>query len=784
MTTTADLERVFKAGTVAYQSGDYERAITAFLKLSRTINSTYRTKAGMGLVRTYIAQQDWPRARAHCQKIRQSSAASVQQWAADTLVTIDSHTVPPNDVPHTATVSVPSFSAPNLSGFQPIGPVSPTSVTKLTVRADSRAAAADEPVVSIFHYAYLNGEESPVQPAVEEPIVMAEKDSELPAAPPVCEWAHTERLSKGRSLGKLKRGKLWIAQIAGAIALYALLLYLMRSAIALTNSCLQFVDQLLPIEIRQLPESYSDRAWFPLGLLVALVVAAPWLWDLNLRLSEGRQAFSNQNLRVYSPEAAMLLRTHCHRRQWPFPTLWKLPTEVPLIFSYGWLPRNARLVISEGLLTQLEADEIAALVGYEVAHWGSGYWPLLSAQGLLLQLFHQIYWQLALWGNQQPKKLRLAAGVLANLSYSLFWLIRLPALWIARLRTYYGDRTATELTGNPNGLARALLKLSSGLAASVERQQYTPAVIESVALLLPVSADLARYRLYGDLPLDQLFAWDGLNPMRSWMSLSDAHPPLGDRLTLLTAYAQHWQLEHPQMQAAVLSRRRKALSSQDWSGLIAQGTPFFGLIFGLIVGIGLWLVGALAIGLNQPALDWMYKDRGLFLCCLLMGFGIGNLLRINRFFPDLLPDMPPSDDLSQRLSAPNLLPVSSLPTKLSGVLIGRPGLANWLGQDLLLKTSCGLLRLHFFSIVGPLGNALPGQTPIPLIGQSIQVQGWFRRGNQPWLDIDKIRSSHQKSPQAAHPLFSLLLTVTTSGLGLWLLGLNQIIQALFDKIAH
>ncbi len=763
--TAANWEASLKTGMSAYKQGDYEQAIATFLTLTRTASSTYQTKASMGLVHTYMAQQDWDKAEALCQKISKSPAHSVRQWAADTLIRIDNRLG--QSFPIAAAMPL---SSQNLSGFQPMAP------------------PETEPAVSIFHYAYLNGDENPLPPIFEEPeepTAIGDGKQALPeAAPQSCEWSYVERLSKGRSLGKLKLGKLWTAQIAGAIAFYAILLYLMRSAVALANSCLRFIDQLLPVEIRQLPEPYGDWAWFSLGFLVALVVASPWLWDFSLRLSTGRQALSNQNLRVYSPEAATLLGAFCRQRRWPFPTLWKLPTEVPLIFSYGWLPRNARLVISEGLLTQLEADEIAAIVGYEMAHWRSGYWPFLSAQGLLLQLFHQSYWKLSLWGNQQPKKLRLVAGVLANLSYSLFWLMRLPALWIARLRTYYGDRTATELTGNPNGLARALLKLSSGLAASVERQQYTSAMIESVALLLPVSADLARYRLYGSLPLDQLFAWDRLNPVRSWMSLSDGHPPLGDRLTLLTAYAQHWKLEHPKMQAEALSRRHKALSPQDWSGLIAQGTPFFGLIFGLIVGIVLWLVGALAIGLSQPALDWMYKDRELFLCCLLMGFGIGTLLRSNRFFPDLRSDMPPSIDLPQRLSDPHLLPVSSLPTKLTGILMGRPGLANWLGQDLLLQTPCGLLRLHFFSIAGPLGNVLPGQTPTALIGQSIQVLGWFRRGNHPWLDIDKIRSSRQRSPQAGHPLFSLLLTIMTSGLGLWLLGLNQIMQAVFDKIAH
>lgn len=780
--TAANWEESLKTGMSAYKQGDYEQAIATFLMLTRSASSTYQTKAAMGLVRTYMAQQDWDKAQALCQKISKSPAHSVQQWATGTLVKINRHLSQSSPIAQPAAIAT-SPPSHNLSGFQPIDP----SETK--------------PAISIFHYAYLNGaylngaylngaylngEENPVQAASQasEPTATADDEQALPnAAPQNYEWSYVERLSKGRSLGKMKRGRLQTAQITGAIAFYAILRYLMRSAIALTNNCLQFIDQLLPIEIRQLPESYGNWAWFPLGFLVALVIASPWLGDLSLRLSEGAQAFSNQKLRVHSPEAATLLGAYCHRRRWPFPTLWKLPTEVPLIFSYGWLPRNARLVMSEGLFAQLEADEIAALVGYEMAHWRSGYWAFLSAQGLLLQLFHQVYWKLALWG-QQSKKFSIAAGVLANLSYSLFWLMRLPALWIARLRTYYGDRTATELSGNPNGLARALLKLSSGLAASVERQQYTPAIVESVASLLPVSADLARYRLYGSLPLDQLFAWDSLNPVRSWMSLSDAHPPLGDRLTLITTYAHHWKLEHPQMPTMAPSRRRRALSPQDWSRLIAQGTPFFGLILGLTVWIGLWLVGALAHGLNQPALDWMYEDRGLFLCCLLMGFGIGNLLRINRFFPDLRSDMPPSDDLAQRLSTPNLLPVSSLPTKLSGILMGRPGLANWLGQDLLLKTPCGLLRLHFFSIAGPIGNALPGQTPLPLIGQSIQVLGWFRRGNHPWLDIDRIRSSRPRSPQAAHSLFSLLLTVITIGLGLWILGFNQLVQAMSDKIAY
>ena len=116
--------------------------------------------------------------------------------------------------------------------------------------------------------------------------------------------------------------------------------------------------------------------------------------------------------------------------------------------------------------------------------------------------------------------------------------------------------------------------------------------------------------------------------------------------------------------------------------------------------------------------------------------------------------------------------------------MGRPGLANWLGQDLIFKTAdARLLKLHFFSVLGPLGNVVSQQAkPTALIGKSVQVLGWFRRGNRPWLDIDKLRLNNGTLLQAAHPITSLLVIAITIGLALWLLGFGQIFQETIDKI--
>ena len=391
------------------------------------------------------------------------------------------------------------------------------------------------------------------------------------------------RLKKGRSLGRIRTRKLWIAQVVGAVSFYFLARCLLNKSIAVLNAYLNFLSG-LPLLSWIRPFPLYDATWYLLAALGVIAIASPWLWDLWLRVAYNRQSFSLNELRSHSAEAATLITQRCRQRRWPLPKLWKLPTKVPLIFSVGWLPRNARLVMSEGLLAQLEANEIAALAVCEMAQWQSLYWPILSVCGVVLQLFHQTYWQLALWGNQQSKFLNLTAGVVSTLSYGIFWLLQVPVLWLARVRTYCGDRTACELTGNPNGLIRALSKVSFELAKAVEDQGYTPVLVESAATLLPASPDLSRYQMYGRYPLGQIYAWDSLNPVKDWMSLLDSHPPLGDRLTLIAAYAQHWKLDAEldlEAQRPNRKQRHQRLRQQDWIRLLSQGTPYFGAAIGL-----------------------------------------------------------------------------------------------------------------------------------------------------------------------------------------------------------
>ncbi|MEQ8999131.1 MAG: hypothetical protein RID53_21745 [Coleofasciculus sp. B1-GNL1-01] len=112
-------------------------------------------------------------------------------------------------------------------------------------------------------------------------------------------------------------------------------------------------------------------------------------------------------------------------------------------------------------------------------------------------------------------------------------------------------------------------------------------------------------------------------------------------------------------------------------------------------------------------------------------------------FPDIKPAaIRHQPSLEQMLADPNALPSTHQLVEFTGKLLGRRGLQNWLGVDLIIETDSGLVKLHYFSILGSLGNLLPlGTCPSDLVGESVTVMGWFRRGVTPWIDVETLSSS-------------------------------------------
>ncbi|MDF0552799.1 zinc metalloprotease HtpX [Kamptonema sp. UHCC 0994] len=726
--------------------------------------------------------------------------------ASQPTTTSSSETIPNSDL--TGFVPFDATAMPNVAGKiikqQTISPPSPTSqvpnLNKISGQKDTEitppiSLKADVDIDSNLVNSSDSLETLPISPEEEqsrENNPHLATDSSIESSNYQLTWRNSDRAQKWRPLKRLKFGRFWFEQIATAIALFLVTVTVVKFILTTVNAVLlQFylltkIPLLKPIQLFYLnPAPFLQ---FTFGLLLFL---SPWLMDALLKQFHGLQPLPMTSLFNYSKEANGVLRSFCRKRDLPVPTIKVLPTSVPIAMTYGCLPRFARIVVSQGLLEQLSADEIAAVFARELGHIVHWDFAVMSLATMVIQVPYTIYWQAGYWGDRVknlpniPQSirgflipfLRGVAIAISSASYGIFWLLRWPVLWLSRRRVYYSDRLAADITGNPNALTRAIAKMAIGIAEDVRQQQQISYLLEGFEFLTPLGIKQAVTlgSTASLAPLETLLQWDVHNPYRKWLEVNNSHPLIGERLHLLTLYAQHWKLE-TELDLATKPEGGRGGNSQlpitkyQLPTLLLQGAPFFGIPMSLAIAGGIWLIGWIFSLFDIWQLDWLKGDRGILIGCLPIGFSLGTLIRINYFFPDIKPSTTSEPTIADILSNPETLPLDSQPVQLQGKLLGKSGINNWLGQDLMLETATGLVTLHHLSILGPIGNLWPVPTrPSDLIGKSVIATGWLRRGATVAIELENLRTESGRTSYSAPPIWSTILAFAAALWGAYII---------------
>jgi len=616
--------------------------------------------------------------------------------------------------------------------------------------------------------------------------------------------------------------KLWCLQITSAIALFTVANFSVEWAMTAINDLLNWLPLLQPLQL-----FYRDPEYGLMTLGVLLFATSPWVLDGVLKYGYGMERFSVPKLAAQYPESAKVLQKMTRQKKMPIPQLGLLPTNAPISMTYGNRPKTARIVVSQGLLEQLEDEELAVLYATQVAQIINGDFAFLSGAIACLQIPFILYWQISHWGergcddlktrecprripapiwNAFPVMLRWTSAILASCCYGFYWLWRVTLLWVSRQRLYYSDRLAAEYMGNPNALSRALLKTAMGTAAVLKQQQRTNWLLEGFDLLLPIGhrQALSLGSIPDKTPFSEVLTWECTNPYRQWLALTNSHPLIGDRLYLLNRYANFWQLP-PEIDlptlippARTLKQRLAKLKNSYQALPILQSAVLSGLIFGILFRSLFWLAGFLnefviSRWVSGSGIIWLYNanNDAIVSACILAAFSLSIIVWINGYFPDIriLPtrNEPRLQDL---ISNPKAVPPKSPGVRMTGKLIGRKGLSNWLMQDLILETSTGSIKLHFFTKLGPFGNLfwhlqqplfwlcrglslrklgafVQKYTPLyprpdKFIGREVTVIGWFRRGSTPWIDVDTIRTPDKNMVQSGYPVWVTGLAVVAA----------------------
>jgi heat shock protein HtpX len=146
------------------------------------------------------------------------------------------------------------------------------------------------------------------------------------------------------------------------------------------------------------------------------------------------------------------------------PRLYYVATPIANAFVVG--PRDdAALAVTDGLLRLLNGRQLAGVLAHEVSHLHNGDTSIMNLSDLVARLAQWLGW-FGLWSVLVTVPLSITGGDVTPLLFSgllivVPTLVTLIQLALSRSREYDADLDAGALTGDPDGLAEALLVLDA-----------------------------------------------------------------------------------------------------------------------------------------------------------------------------------------------------------------------------------------------------------------------------------------------------------------------------------
>ena len=248
------------------------------------------------------------------------------------------------------------------------------------------------------------------------------------------------------------------------------------------------------------------------GMMIALIFAGGmnffsyWYSDkIVLKMYKAREATQQEASLVYrivdvlSKEAGL-----------PMPKVYIIPQDSPNAFATGRNPENAVVAVTQGLLRIMNPDELAGVLAHELSHVkhrdiliGS---IAATMAGAIMLIANIAKWS-AIFGGFRGGDDDNGGGFIGLIAMAIIAPIAamLIQMAISRSREYLADATAAEITGNSEGLARALEKL------------------DAYSKQIPMQAEPATAHMFITNPLAG----------RNLMNFFSTHPPIEQRIARL-----------------------------------------------------------------------------------------------------------------------------------------------------------------------------------------------------------------------------------------------------------
>lgn len=255
--------------------------------------------------------------------------------------------------------------------------------------------------------------------------------------------------------------------------------------------------------------AFMGNGWFYGSIAFALLmnVGSYWFSDrIVLAMSRAQEIPEHANPRLHAIVADLARRADI-----PKPRVYLIPEDQPNAFATGRNPEHGVVAVTEGIVRLLSERELRGVLAHEISHIKNRDILVSSVAAVLAtaisSIANMLQWGMMFGGGRDDEEgsnplAALALAIVAPIAATLV------QYGISRQREYMADERGARISGDPESLASALLKLHRG------------------ADLIPGHAQPATASLYIVNPF---------GGARGVVRLFSTHPPMEERVKRLLA---------------------------------------------------------------------------------------------------------------------------------------------------------------------------------------------------------------------------------------------------------
>ncbi|MFX1392609.1 MAG: zinc metalloprotease HtpX [Promethearchaeota archaeon] len=506
---------------------------------------------------------------------------------------------------------------------------------------------------------------------------------------------------------------------------------------------------------------YNWSLWLMIGLTIGIILLQYWLGPYLINWIYKIEWILYEEFQRNYPHLAEAVDKVVAIRGIKTPRMGIIPDKNPNAFTFGWTKNSARIVITQGILEYLNKDEQQAVVAHELGHVVHNDFILMTVVFaiplILLTIARWCYYaSRGFFQGSDDEGVGIAIGlalsIVAILSYIAYYIGYLVSLVISRIREYYADEHAGELTENPNALSTALVTIAYGLLMERNIHENKSSRVLGLrglgifdprgATAFAVSSSAGNGK-YSKDAIQAAAAWDLFNPWAKYYQIFSTHPLPAKRIMRLNEQCEIYGIKSE----IDFSSAKKLKEEQAGKSLFPEFLTDITMIYlpilifiALIILTIVWiftLAGLYDIS-SGIVLNNIFSNLLLFWAIGFYLIGFGVLIKTtfkykNGFEPRKVVDL---------VTYVKASPIRTIPAILEGTIVGRGVPGYYFGEDMLLQDETGLIYVDYESLFPLFGNLIFAMRTIKkYIGYKVRVIGWYRRGPSPYFEIKMIESA-------------------------------------------